>query len=120
MSSKGSKISTKCSVFEHPWFNNASSKRNMIMDYSTEMNAHAQEKLGIIGDEESVTEFDEISQRCNDTWSSASESRRRAATEGFKVPVLPPNVDPFPPETPHQKKPLHHRHKKLTVNRSRP
>ncbi|PIC13588.1 hypothetical protein B9Z55_027695 [Caenorhabditis nigoni] len=66
----------------------------MITDYFTEINADAQEKLVIDGDEESVTESNGNSQRREDTWSSASESRRPAVTEGFEVPVLPTNVAP--------------------------
>ncbi|CAP21045.1 Protein CBG24434 [Caenorhabditis briggsae] len=31
-------------------------------------------------------------------------SRRPATTEGFKVPVLPPNIKTLPPDTPHGKR----------------
>ncbi|ULT84867.1 hypothetical protein L3Y34_013510 [Caenorhabditis briggsae] len=91
-------------IFEHPWFNNAPSKRKMIMDLLTEMNADVQEELIIDGDEESVAGSDENSQRRGDSWSSASESPRPAKTEGFKVPVLPPNIETPPPDTPHKKR----------------
>ncbi|ULT83986.1 hypothetical protein L3Y34_012952 [Caenorhabditis briggsae] len=49
-------------IFEHPQFNSAQSKRKMMMDLLIEMNADAQEKLMIDGDEESVTESYENSQ----------------------------------------------------------
>ncbi|CAO4384789.1 unnamed protein product [Caenorhabditis nigoni] len=73
------------------------------MDHFTEINTDAQQKLVIDGDEESVTESNGNSQRREDNWSSASESRRRDTTEGFKVPVLPLNIGTLPPDTPRKK-----------------
>ncbi|KAF1749286.1 hypothetical protein GCK72_025753 [Caenorhabditis remanei] len=92
-------------IFEHPWFNNAPSKKKMILDLLAEMNAEVQEEVVIDGDEESVAGSDEISQRRGgDSWSSASDSPRPATTEGFKVPMLPPSIETPPPDTPHKKR----------------
>ncbi|PIC21079.1 hypothetical protein B9Z55_026050 [Caenorhabditis nigoni] len=53
-------------IFEHPWFNSAPSKRKMIMDHFTEINTDVQEKLIIDGDEESVAGSDEKAQSRGD------------------------------------------------------
>lgn len=92
-------------IFKHQWFQNAPSKRKMIMDLLAEMYADVQEEVVIDGDEESVAGSDEISQRRGDSWSSASDSPRPATSDGFKVPIVSvPIIETPPPDTPHKKR----------------
>ncbi|CAL2051822.1 unnamed protein product [Caenorhabditis brenneri] len=92
-------------IFSHPWFNNAPTKKKMILDLLAEMNADVQEEVVIDADEESVAGSDDISQRPGgDSWSSASDSPRPATSDGFKIPMLPPTIETPPPDTPHKKR----------------
>ncbi|PIC13585.1 hypothetical protein B9Z55_027692 [Caenorhabditis nigoni] len=54
-------------IFEHPRFNSAHSKRNMIMDHFTEMSVDVQEVLIIDGDEEPVAGYEGKAKRREDT-----------------------------------------------------
>uniref|UniRef100_A0A1I7V3L0 Protein kinase domain-containing protein n=1 Tax=Caenorhabditis tropicalis TaxID=1561998 RepID=A0A1I7V3L0_9PELO len=92
-------------IFTHPWFNNAASKKKMILDLLAEMNADVQEEVVLDADEDSVAGSDEISQRhVGDSWSSASDSPRPATSDDFKIPMLPPTIETPPPDTPHKKR----------------